>query len=73
MGNSMTYTTRDLERVAQGSLITTYLTCPGTNELVDKPSPMFGSGSRSAGMTWDEATEEILQRRAKAWERLADL
>ena len=73
MNDTMTYTTRDWERLTEGCVITAYLTYPGTHEAVDRPGPALGSDSRTAGMTWDEATEEVMEKWADAWERLADL
>ena len=66
------YSIRDWEGLSRGWPIEAYLAYPGGDVLVEKPGAAL-TCPEAPPMTWDEATEEILERRAGAWQRLADL
>jgi hypothetical protein len=70
----MNYTALDWTELSSLCKLMMYSTFPESNEPVDKPSishspQVSGLGEKS----FDEVMEEVLEDRAEAWERLADL
>jgi len=69
-----TYSSDDWNHLSKDWKLTTYLTIPGTDEPLDQSSVTYHSPvESSSGRSFDEVMEEVLEDRAEAWERLADL
>jgi len=68
------YTTLAWTNLDKSCKLTLYLTLPGSDEPVDKPGNTYSPQLHSSqGRSFDEVMEEVLEDRAEAWERLADL
>lgn len=69
-----TYSTQDWNRLSREWILTMYLTVPGTDEPLDQSSVTISSQLEPAReRSFDEVMEKVLEDRAEAWERLADL
>lgn len=66
------YSTGDWKALSGSWGIRTYLAYPDSGVPVDMPSATLLSRGVPA-MTWDEATQQAMEKWADAWERLADL
>jgi hypothetical protein len=67
------YSSLDWERLTKNWKLTMYLTFPGSEEPVDKPSTTYSPPTRMQEKSFDEVMEEVLEDRAEAWDKLADL
>lgn len=68
------FTTIDWVTLSRACRLRMYPTLPNTEEPIDKPSVTYSPQVEALqNRTWDEIMEEVLEDRAEAWERLADL
>lgn len=73
-GLTATYSTLDWASISRDCELIMYSIFPGTEEPVDKPSVTHSPQVEALQeKSWDEVMEEVLEDRAEAWEKLADL